>query len=71
VPYPATIPTNDALFGYRGGYPPKKNFQPNFDEKKTDLDIFGILKMSKNEIYKKSFGNSNFPKAPYEGQVKL
>ena len=59
------------LFWIGGGTPPKKNLQPNFDEKKTDLDIFGILKMSKNEIYKKSFGNSNFLKAPYEGQVKL
>jgi len=39
--------------------------QPNFDQKKTDLDIFEVLKMSKNGFYKKSFGNACFLGGPY------
>ena len=41
---------------------PQKNFQPNFDQKKTDLDIYWVLKMSKNGFHEKSFGNACFLK---------
>jgi hypothetical protein len=51
--------------------PLQKNFPPKFDEKKTDLDIFGFLKMSKNGFYTKSFGNASFFEGPYKDRVKF
>ena len=50
---------------YRKWNPVIKKVRPKFDQKKSDLDIFGFLKMSKMKIYKKSFGNACFLGPPY------
>ena len=43
-----------------GGVPPKIFFLPKSDEKNCDLDIFGVLKMSKNGFHGQKFGNATF-----------
>ena len=46
--------------GGGGGGGPMKFFLPKSDEKNRDLDIFGILKMSKNGFIQESFGIATF-----------